>query len=582
MKDNFALLVFYMIISSSRCYLAACQMSEVSNDVMVDASTRCPLWEKHNSSLKSDQAVKCERDNNGDYHLSLLPCYCVTQHGNNLSAAVVGLCPYTCNEELLEYISLPAATDASNLTHSVCKNFSRTGQMCGQCESDHAPAVYSYTLKCTKCIEYRMNWLLYITIAFVPQTLAFVIVVFSRLSVTSGLMVGYVTVSQVLATTIELRFVVAEVHSLKPFIFKFLVTLYGIWNLDFFRSLYKPFCMSPNMSVLAAISLDYAVALYPLFLICLSYIILSLGEKYKSVLCCWIPFYQLIYRCYQACDVRNSIIDAFATVVILSYVKILNTSFELLLHVKLFDKDNHFKETVVFYSGDLKYFGKQHLPYAILALMMALIFNVFPLVLLTVYPCQCFHKCLNFIKQGAGVHNILDDFYRSYKHTPRDCRCFAALFLYIRIINLTLLEIALSPVYFSVTSILYLIMAMLIALIQPFKVYSHNIINAILFAVIAVLKAFESTLLFPAQIYQEYYVKTYFVIVVILFHVPPLYGLSLLLYQITPKRLITLFTQKVSTLFRKFRNRHVSFYEESFAHRLSHADEYSHLSNVNS
>lgn len=533
------------IISCVQCYL------KTSSEVNCSASAGCLLWrpekEAENGTCKSDlvNRVKCERDEYGAYYLSLLPCYCMTQYADNSSVAVVGLCPYTCREEvpLLHYISLPSHVNVSDLSHVVCKNFSRSGQMCGQCESGHALAAYSYTLNCVNCTEHKMNWLKYVGIAYGPQTLFFILAVFGRLSVTSGLMVGYVTVSQVAATSIELRFKASELHNDR--VLKVLYTLYGVWNLDFFRGLYTPFCLHPHMPPLSVISLDFAVALYPMCLIVLAYAVLTVYDKYKSAFRCWTLFHRLIHRCYQECDIRNSLIDAFATMFILSYVKILNTSFELLLPVYLSDKNGEVKETAVFYSGDLKYFGTQHLPYAILAIFMSLTFNLFPLVLLTLYPFRCFQRFLSKCWKGPGIHNVMDDFYRCYRTTPRDHRYFAVVYLYLRWINLALLLVTLSPAYFALISILYMSMAIFIALVQPYKLHSHNVINAGLFFLLAIIKILEDALEFSFGVYEHFVMRVYYGIELILYFVPPFYGLLILMYQILPKRPLFVLKQVV-------------------------------------
>lgn len=546
----------------------------------------CPLWEPRNTSSSAiREAVKCTEGHHGDYHLSLLPCYCLTEYHHNSSLAVAALCPYTCstkNTPLLNYISLPANKNAKNITSLVCQNLSRTGQMCGECESGYAPAVYSYSLDCVNCTDHNLNWLKYIVIAFGPQTLFFGICVFSRLTVTSGSLVGFVTVSQVLVTGIEIRFKAVEIPCNYPSrgMLKAIVTLYSIWNLDFFRALYSPFCLNPNVSILAVIALDYAVALYPMVLIVMTYTCLTVYDKYRTIFRFSALFHRFIYRYYQMFQIRNSMIDAFATMLILSYVKILNTSFRLLLTVRLVDQSDEVLESVVYYSGNLKRFGKDHLPYAILAILMLLAFNIFPIIVVTLYPCRCFQKCMLRWK-GATFHIIMDHFYRGYKIFPRDCRYFAAFYLYVRVINLGLLFVTLSPAYLSLVSTLYLTMAMAIGVVQPHKVFLHNIINAGLFFVIAILKLLELTIDFALPIYYGHKVVLLYVLIeVVLYHVPPVYGLLLLAFHIVPKKVRTCFAKKLKEFTHKCKSRNL--YEESFPHRVSHADEYSHLINANS
>ena len=53
--------------------------------------------------------------------------------------------------------------------------------------------------------------------------------------------------------------------------------MYGMWNLDFYRMNGSPLCLHPRVSTLQVITLDYAIALYPLVLI---FIILMLWFKF--------------------------------------------------------------------------------------------------------------------------------------------------------------------------------------------------------------------------------------------------------------------------------------------------------------
>lgn len=50
------------------------------------------------------------------------------------------------------------------------------------------------------------------------------------------------------------------------FLFIAVLTFYGFWNLDFFRYLIPPFCISSKMNISHTLALDYVAAIYPLFL----------------------------------------------------------------------------------------------------------------------------------------------------------------------------------------------------------------------------------------------------------------------------------------------------------------------------
>ena len=75
-------------------------------------------------------------------------------------------------------------------------------------------------------------------------------------------------------------------------VLKIAFPLYSFWNLDFFRTLIPDICM--NVSTLGALALDYAIAVYPVFLITLSYVLIELYDR--DVWCLvyiWRPFHKV-------------------------------------------------------------------------------------------------------------------------------------------------------------------------------------------------------------------------------------------------------------------------------------------------
>ena len=55
--------------------------------------------------------------------------------------------------------------------------------------------------------------------------------------------------------------------------------LCSFWNLDFFRYLVPPFCVSSNLSTLQALSLEYVHVIYPLLLIFLTFVCIELHAR---------------------------------------------------------------------------------------------------------------------------------------------------------------------------------------------------------------------------------------------------------------------------------------------------------------
>ena len=221
--------------------------------------------------------------------------------------------------------------------------------------------------------------------------------------------------------------------------FKFVVSMYGIWNLDFYRMNDFSLCLHPRISALQVMCLDYAIALYPLVLIFITYVLVQVHDQSTVIQFVWKPLRQFFIRINKENTTSISFINVFSTFFLLSYVKTLNTSLNLLTPVQVVNMTDHVLDTYMYYDGSVEFFGSEHLPYAILAICMCVIFNIIPLVLLFLYPCRYFQSCLNscqLINFNLRLHTFVDVFQGYYKLEPFDCRYFSAFFLVLRFIGL--------------------------------------------------------------------------------------------------------------------------------------------------
>lgn len=101
----------------------------------------------------------------------------------------------------------------------------------------------------------------------------------------------------------------------------------------------------------------------------------------------WSPFYGRCVQLRRHCDVKTMLIDAFATFFLLSITKFLNVSFDILVGTRLLGvQGNNSRSFYLYYNATVQYFGQEHLPYAIAALLILLI--------VVVLPFYCFY-CIN-------------------------------------------------------------------------------------------------------------------------------------------------------------------------------------------
>ena len=507
--------------------------------ILVSCSGACPPWTVYSSASGECQCgdslhgvVHCDRDNKT---ISLLKCYCMS-YNRDFNMTVVGPCNAMCRESYHSYNVLNASDDVSLLNSELCGQYNREGQLCGRCKNNTGPPVYSYSLECVPCLEteFKSNLFKYVAVAFLPSTIFYLGAVMFKLSVTSGNMVAYVLVCQIVSVPATQRHLLHETHA---FGFKLLIAVYSMWNLDFFRSLYRPFCIHPKMSTLHVLALDYLVGVYPIFLIFLTYIAVTLHDRYPLVVKIWRPVYRVFICIRQEWDIRGSLVQTFATFLVLSYVKIFYVSFDLLTPVYLKTVDGGtLNQTYLFNAGDLVYFGSEHLPFGILAVFMLTVFNILPMVLLFLYPCGWFRKCLSFCGASNHVlHTFMEAFQGCYRHQPRDCRYFAALYLLLRILNNLSSVVFIFTPSLAVSCFLFILVILSLVLIAPYRKDAHNKIDILFF--LAGLSIFPLTYLvsfrWPYGNHVHIAFKVFLSLVVL---IPVLYGIILFLRKVLPRK----------------------------------------------
>ena len=512
--------------------------------LVASCSGACPVWTTHNAT-----SGKCECGNNlgglvkCDPHtleVSVLFCYCMT-YNEQQNTTAVGYCLYQCKRrgsgiiKCRSFNSLETNT-TDKLNRYTCNDFNRTGQLCAKCNPGYGLPVFSYTLGCVNCTDtsWQYGALKYFAVAYLPLTVFYILVILFKISVTSGSMVSYVLTCQIVSIPSLLRAIVMEGQN------KFVLSFFTFWNLDIARS-YPPFCIHEKVSALQVLALDYLVGFYPLFLILLTYFAVVLHDRYSIVVRMWRPAYQVFMWLRREWDIRGSLVQAFATFFLLSYVKILNVSFDLLTPVILKTADGKgLNQTYVFNDAEVPYLGSEHLPYFVMAIVVTTVFNILPALLLLLYPCSCFQKCLNFCHLNSfALRCFMDAFQGCYRHKPRDCRYFTALYLFLRVLFLVTVMLVKDPMYFALFGFYFIIAAVILTITKPYKLKRHNTTDILFFLLYASTAFGGSVYTSVAPSEPQLSIGPAFIIVFTpLLLVPITYGLIMLLKNVVPQRLI--------------------------------------------
>ena len=438
----------------------------------------CPTWfvPKSNQTgdckcgveiFHSSVVVKCDGHSNQSMILS---SYCMT-YKESTDVTVVADCPYNSHKAGYQekYVKLPP--NISYLNEFMCGGLNRTGPLCSHCQEGLGIPVFSYMLGCLPCLGSFSGWLLYIFLAVFPTTIFFPIVIIFHVRVTSAPLNAFIFVCQVLSN--RANSVPYEFSGRSPFIHYITLvftTVFGCWNLDFFRYILPSLCINSLLTPIQVISLEYVVAFYPLLLISTTYICVELHVRdSKLIVWLWRPFSRCLAFVLKGRKINFSFVHAFSSFLLLSYSKILFVSSQLLVRTNLYDPYGQMVgPAMVFYDASIEYFSAPHLPFALLAICVLSVFVFLPALVLLLYPTRIFQRSLGCCRvRWLALHAFADTFNGYYKNGTegtRDYRYFAGLYLILRIVLLLTL-LAVSGHYYWMLLIIYVVLLCLFFLL---------------------------------------------------------------------------------------------------------------------
>ena len=456
---------------------------------------RCHPWSFYNDTSHDCQCYETQTlPTFRTHHDFIIECserkvlmnaaYCLT---TEVDGTFVGKClAYLINTNVIIvdgiYIQLP--DNISQLNDYMCGPMNRKGRICSECIDGFAPSVTSFGYECSNCTGSWYGIPLYLVLEFVPITIFYLAVLVFQISVTSSPMTFCVMYSQIGAYCLtQAPFLFFFKSSYAYTVMKISTVLHGAWNLDFFRYVLPPFCVSPNLKNIHILFLGYIPAAYPLLLIVLTLILIELYSRNLQ------PFVWLWTKlsCLKANrDSKTTIIDVFATFFFLSYTRLCFISLIVFGHRHIHKANNTQPYAVLLIDPRIHYFSKEHIPYAVISSLILFTFGLLPALLLAVYPIRKLRSLLLIDRLGgrsnAALNIFVEKFYSCYRDGldgGRDMRSFASMHLFIRLLIIPLTA-WISPTIF------FVVCCLLIVAVRPCKQSYMNYTDAFILAFLAI------------------------------------------------------------------------------------------------
>jgi TRAP-type C4-dicarboxylate transport system permease small subunit len=343
---------------------------------------------------------------------------------------------------------------------------------------------------------------LYILSELVPVTVVFITVLIFNISFTSGAVNGFILFSQILLSlNIDASGIITFPH--QRLVTEGYQLLYGFLNLDFFSIDTMSFCLWPNATALDMLAFKYITIIYALSLV---FLVIWFMNKCGG---------RCLGRWCRITTVKSSIIHGISAFLIICYSQSIMVSSSLLNGVELWRKINSTPPPSVpwrvWQNGNLLYFRRVHLLYALPALFCWLTIGILPPILLITYPLVnkvlAFFGCeesklVYFVSRKLPISSLkplLDSIQGCFKD---NLRFFAGLYFTHRwtapLVNA--MTSSLGTAYIISEGLLIGMLA-LHALFQPYQRRVHNVIDTLLFMDLVLINsiAFYHYHLFQSQ-----------------------------------------------------------------------------------
>ena len=416
------------------------------------------------------------------------------------SNLVTGQCPrHYCNVKEQE-IYLPDKSNITLLNELLCSPYNRNGTLCGKCSNGHGVAINSLYLDCIDCSYWlsQHGWIIYALTEYVPSTLLFCFILFFDINLHSGSISSVVLYFQIynLLNIYSDGEITPPLHS--GGLRKGIEFVYNIWNLEFFGFLLPSYCINKHFNTMDIFLIKYISGFYP-FLLFILFIALT---NLVYVKCCRVEkvakFIRNGYMRWKfKINRKGSTVNGLATLWTLVFTKFALMSGLILSQETLSGSENsNTTVRVAWLNGNIPYFGKTHLPYAIPAVIVLLFFVIIPAISLLCYPLV--PQIMGLIQERIGIEFNDYKYYRvvssimqrpfTYLKPLIDCfqgsckarREFFAglLFMYrISIVFIFSFTIQVDMLFYHITiSILFIIIT---AIFQPYKKHRDNVVTVL-------------------------------------------------------------------------------------------------------
>ena len=404
---------------------------------VIDKSSECStLWSyrppgssKCKCGQSLDGGVMCLDDRvylRVDYTMTV-----TTNHSDHHVIVALSDYGYDNHSTLKNRVYTLLSNNSEDLNKVLCRPNNREGFLCEDCIKDYGPT--SKPSKCANCKEnlFVKRMAFYLALKLFPITFLFFLISLFQLNITQGYLFGYIIFCQGHSITARImtqfyQLILTEVHNYK-WILDGSLFISSFWVMDY-THFFGDFCISSSLDSLNIYYLNYISVLYPLLLMLISYFFIELhARNFRPVIYIWKPF-SVCFAKIRRLNATDSIIHAYATLLILSFSTLNFNSYQLLKVTNVYYSNGTQTIGVLYHRPSILTYTYQHLIQYSLVMVLLFVLGIIPTLLLCIHSIKMLRQKLNNcfsqrtqIAINTFVNTIQATFRDKYRILPAIC-----------------------------------------------------------------------------------------------------------------------------------------------------------------
>ena len=423
------------------------------------------------------------------------------------AACGYGFCSHNDSNRFIPLPNDKVNSTCDSINDRIC-NDNRTGMLCSNCIPGYGISLTSWDYKCVDCSKVGGAFFILLAVEIIPLLAYVLFFIIFNFNILSGPLYSFVFLCQV-------KYIILPQHSY--YLENSMVTgfsvlskidrfLSGVFNLRFFGLFVTDdTCISKDLTALQFLLIRYVIVSIPFLFFCLFLLVVKLYQRGR---CCR-PIHRLIARVLRCLtkvrtgrSPNDTIIQGLCSFFVLAYSDLVKISADILTPAYLYHaNDSTHHEVYVRVQGDKLWFRPDHVPYALVAILVLAICVALPCFLLLTRPLLPRLLALCRVENRKPFKWIIS-FYGSNRLKPFfDCfqGCFrpnmgffAGLFLFYRIAFYIPLMFQKEPNRLLLANLIITFVIFFIhSIFQPYhgKKKYVNRIDSVMFLVLGLLEA---------------------------------------------------------------------------------------------